>query len=72
MINRATLPPVADLESAYREFEHSATLPGYLIRAAATPSLSPEQALEVERHLGEFLGAAAKRRALGSRASSSR
>lgn len=62
MVNRAVLPPDADLVTAYEEFLHTTTLPGYLARAAA-PAPSGEQALRLEYDLGEFLGLAALRRA---------
>jgi enoyl-CoA hydratase/carnithine racemase len=61
MINRASLPPEADLDTAYSEFLDTTRLPGYLARAAAPAPTGP-QALEVEYRLGEFLGAAALRR----------
>lgn len=61
MVNRATLPPDDDLVEAYREFEHSASLPGFRVRVAQTPPMSSEQALAVEYHLGEALGASAQR-----------
>ena len=40
MVNRASLPPDADLVAAYGEFAHSLTLPGFLTRAAGTQALS--------------------------------
>lgn len=63
MVNRASLPPEDDLVQAYREFEHSVTLPGFRQRAATTPTLPPDQALDLELDLGAVLGAAALRRA---------
>ncbi|SDG78195.1 enoyl-CoA hydratase/isomerase family protein [Pseudonocardia oroxyli] len=63
MVNRASLPPEDDLVQAYREFEHSVTLPGFRERAAATPTSPPDQALRLELDLGAVLGAAALRRA---------
>lgn len=62
MVNRAVLPPDADLVAAYDEFLHTTTLPPYLARAA-TPAPTGEQALRLEYDLGEFLGLAALRRA---------
>lgn len=62
MVNRAVLPPDADLVTAYEEFLHTTTLPGYLARAAS-PVPTGEQALRLEYDLGEFLGLAALRRA---------
>ncbi|MGH1550441.1 enoyl-CoA hydratase/isomerase family protein [Leifsonia poae] len=61
MINRASLPPETDLDTAYADFLETTTLPGYLARAAA-PAPTGQQALEVEYRLGEFLGIAALRR----------
>jgi len=66
MVNRAVLPPDADLVTAYEEFLHTTTLPGYLARAA-TPSPIGEQALRLEYDLGEFLGLAALRRAAATK-----
>lgn len=63
MAGRASLPPASDLVTAYTEFEHSVSLPGFQARAAATPQFTPEQALELEYNLGAALGAAALRRA---------
>src|SRR5436309_8053375 len=42
MVNRASLPPDADLVAAYREYAHSMTLPGYLSRAASAEALVPQ------------------------------
>ena len=44
MVNRATLPPDADLVAAYGEFAHSLTLPGFLTRGRAG---GPEEASTV-------------------------
>ncbi len=61
MVNRASLPPEADLDAAYAEFLETTTLPGYLARAAA-PAPTGGQAVELEYRLGEILGLAALRR----------
>ncbi|MFJ3320121.1 MULTISPECIES: enoyl-CoA hydratase/isomerase family protein [unclassified Curtobacterium] len=63
MVNRATLPPKADLESAYRTFEERMASPSYRARAAAGAArLDDDQLLALELELGEFIGAAARRR----------
>nr|BFE59441.1 enoyl-CoA hydratase/isomerase family protein [Dactylosporangium thailandense] len=62
MINRASLPPEADLVAAYREFEDSTRQPGYRARAEA-PTPPPEQQLLIEYDLGDVIGAAAQRAA---------
>ncbi|WP_382304015.1 enoyl-CoA hydratase/isomerase family protein [Herbiconiux sp. UC225_62] len=62
MVNRASLPPEGDVVAAYGEFLHTTTLPGYRSRAGA-PLPTGEQALQLEYHLGAFLGQAALRRA---------
>ncbi|WP_238413114.1 enoyl-CoA hydratase-related protein [Saccharothrix deserti] len=58
MVNRATLPPDADLVTRYGEFVDSLTNPGYLVRAAALGALVADKGLDVEYHLGEYLGLA--------------
>ncbi|KZX20803.1 enoyl-CoA hydratase/isomerase family protein [Rathayibacter tanaceti] len=60
-INRATLPPDADLAAAYREFWHSMSLPGFSARAAAGQALAEKVGLDLEYRLDEYLGAAARR-----------
>jgi enoyl-CoA hydratase/carnithine racemase len=58
-INRATLPPDADLKSAYGEFLTSLTWPGFQARIPGfgklTAEIGPE---ELELHLGRYLGLA--------------
>ncbi|GAA2231520.1 enoyl-CoA hydratase/isomerase family protein [Herbiconiux moechotypicola] len=71
MVNRASLPPESDLVAAYGEFVHTTTLPGYRERAAGAPAPTGEQALQLEYHLGEFLGQAALRRAAAAASGSS-
>jgi enoyl-CoA hydratase/carnithine racemase len=56
MINRATLPPDADLVAAYGEFAHSLTLPGFLTRAAGTQALAEQAGIDLEYRLGEYIG----------------
>ncbi len=58
MVNRASLPPDADLVTAYREFAHSMTLPGYLSRAAGAEALVPQLGLDFELRMGEYIGIA--------------
>ncbi|TDO46800.1 enoyl-CoA hydratase/carnithine racemase [Kribbella sp. VKM Ac-2527] len=58
MVNRASLPPDADLVSAYREFAHSLTLPGFLARAAGAQALIAEKGLDFEYRMGEYIGIA--------------
>ena len=58
MVNRATLPPEVDLVTAYGEFADSLTHPGFLTRAEALGALVAEKGLDVEYHLGEYLGLA--------------
>ena len=48
MVNRASLPPDADLVTAYGEFAHSITLPGFLSRAAGAEALVPQLGLDFE------------------------
>jgi enoyl-CoA hydratase/carnithine racemase len=62
MVNRAVLPPDADLITAYGEFAHSLTLPGFLTRAAGTQALAAQAGLDFEYRLGEYIGAANQQR----------
>ena len=62
MVNRAVLPPDADLIAAYSEFAHSLTLPGFLSRAARFQALLAEAGIDVEYRLGEYIGIANQRR----------
>jgi enoyl-CoA hydratase/carnithine racemase len=62
MVNRAVLPPDADLITAYGEFAHSLTLPGFLTRAAGTEALVAQAGLDVEYRLGEYIGIANQQR----------
>jgi hypothetical protein len=60
-IDKAEVP--ARLRARVRVVDRHETtrLPGYLARASA-PAPTGEQALQLEYHLGEFLGAAVVRR----------
>ena len=58
MVNRATLPPDADLVASYGEFAHSLTLPGFLSRAAGFAALAAQAGPDLEYRLGEYLGMA--------------
>ncbi|HST82526.1 MAG TPA: enoyl-CoA hydratase/isomerase family protein [Kineosporiaceae bacterium] len=58
-VNRATLPPDADLETAYGEFLTSLTLPGFQARVPGFGKLAAEVgAEELELNLGKYLGLA--------------
>jgi enoyl-CoA hydratase/carnithine racemase len=61
-INRATLPPDADLVAAYGEFAHSLTLPGFLTRAAGAQAVVEQAGIDFEYRLGEYIGAANQRK----------
>lgn len=56
MVNRASLPPDADLMTAYGEFAHSLTLPGFLARIAGSEALVAQVGLDFEYKLGEYIG----------------
>jgi enoyl-CoA hydratase/carnithine racemase len=58
MVNRATLPPDADLVASYGEFAHSLTLPGFRSRAAGFAALAAQAGPDLEYRLGEYLGMA--------------
>ncbi|MFI1046314.1 enoyl-CoA hydratase/isomerase family protein [Streptomyces griseoruber] len=57
-INRASLPPDADLVAAYGEFSHSLTLPGFLARAAGTQAVVEQAGIDFEYRLGHYIGIA--------------
>jgi enoyl-CoA hydratase/carnithine racemase len=61
-INRASLPPDADLVAAYGEFAHSLTLPGFLTRAARTQAIVEQAGIDFEYRLGEYIGVANQQR----------
>jgi len=72
-VNRASLPPDADLVASYGEFAHSLTLPGFLSRAAGVQELAAKVGIDLEYRLGEYigLGAAPQGDASGAAGSSS-
>ncbi|MFI1727195.1 enoyl-CoA hydratase/isomerase family protein [Streptomyces sp. NPDC020489] len=61
-INRASLPPDADLVAAYGEFAHSLTLPGFLTRAAGTQAVVEQVGIDFEYRLGHYIGIANQQR----------
>jgi enoyl-CoA hydratase/carnithine racemase len=61
MINRATLPPEADLVAAFYDFAKSLTLPGFITRAERTPPMISAEFLDFEFNMGEYLGIANQR-----------
>ena len=63
MVNRGSLPPDADLITAYGEFTHSLTLPGFLARAAGVEALVAQAGLDFEYRLGDYIGIANQRQA---------
>jgi enoyl-CoA hydratase/carnithine racemase len=56
MVNRATLPPDADLVAAFGEFADTLTQPGFAARAVGLGALAAEKGLDVEYQLGEYIG----------------
>jgi enoyl-CoA hydratase/carnithine racemase len=61
-VNRASLPPDADLVAAYGEFARSLTLPGFLARAAGTQAIVEQAGIDFEYRLGEYIGIANRQR----------
>ncbi len=61
-VNRASLPPDADLVAAYGEFAHSLTLSGFLTRAAGTQAIVEQAGIDFEYRLGEYIGIANQQR----------
>jgi enoyl-CoA hydratase/carnithine racemase len=58
-VNRATLPPDADLLAAYAEYVNSLTWPGFGARRPRFAKIVAEKGLEeVERRLGYYIGIA--------------
>ncbi|MET3811039.1 enoyl-CoA hydratase/isomerase family protein [Arthrobacter sp. UYEF3] len=57
-VNRATLPPVGDLVTAFSEFVQSLALPGFQMRAAATQAIAAEVGLDFEYNMGEYVAKA--------------
>ena len=62
MVNRASLPPDADLVAAYGEFAHSMTLPGFLTRAAGAEAVVAQAGIDFEYRMGEYIGIANQQR----------
>ena len=62
MVNRAVLPPDADLVAAYGEFAKSLTLPGFLTRAAGAEAHVAQAGIDFEYRLGEYIGIANQQR----------
>lgn len=58
MVNRATLPPEADLVAAFYDFAKSLTLPGFTTRAAASKPMSAEEFVDFELNMGAYIGIA--------------
>ncbi len=65
MVNRSALPSEAELESAYKTFQALTASASFQARAASNdaPALTEEQLVASERDLGDFIGAAARKRA---------
>ena len=61
-VNRASLPPDADLVAAYGEFARSLTLSGFLTRAAGTQASAEQAGIDFEFRLGEYIGIANRQR----------
>jgi enoyl-CoA hydratase/carnithine racemase len=60
-INRATLPPDADLQAAYTEFLASLSFPGFKPRAAKFVKFLTELGVhDIEKRLGHYIGIASK------------
>ena len=60
-INRATLPPDADLQAAYTEFLASLSFPGFKPRAARFLKFFTELGIhDIEKRLGHYIGIASK------------
>jgi enoyl-CoA hydratase/carnithine racemase len=58
-VNRASLPPDADLRAAYAEYVNSLTWPGFQGRLPQFGKRIAEKSLyEVELHLGDYIGKA--------------
>ena len=60
-INRATLPPDADLHAAYAEFVASLSFPGFNARSVHFVKLLTDLGIhDIEKRLGHYLGVASK------------
>jgi enoyl-CoA hydratase/carnithine racemase len=55
-VNRATLPPDADLVASFAAFGNTLTQPGFLSRAAGLGAVVADKGLDVEYRLGEYIG----------------
>ncbi|ULR48505.1 enoyl-CoA hydratase/isomerase family protein [Streptomyces deccanensis] len=55
-VNRATLPPDADLAASFVAFGNTLTQPGFLSRAAGIGAVAADKGLDVEYRLGEYIG----------------
>ncbi|MFD3497125.1 enoyl-CoA hydratase/isomerase family protein [Streptomyces sp. NPDC058676] len=55
-VNRATLPPEADLVASFAAFGNTLTQPGFLSRAAGIGAVAADKGLDVEYRLGEYIG----------------
>lgn len=56
-VNRATLPPEADLQAAYAEYSNSLAWPGFQAQRPRMGKLAAEHGpAELERRLGHFIG----------------
>lgn len=57
-VNRATLPPDADLQAAYAEYSESLMWPGFQARRRRMAKLAAEHGADIELRLGHYLGLA--------------
>lgn len=55
-VNRATLPPDADLVASFAAFGNTLTQPGFLSRMAGLGAVAADKGLDVEYRLGEYIG----------------
>jgi len=54
-VNRASLPPDADIVAAFEEFAGTLTSPGFYARAVALAALGEQHGLDVEYDLGRYI-----------------
>jgi len=57
-INQVTLPPQSELLAAYTAFAASLTTPAFAARAQEMGTLAEQKGLDVELHMGDYLGLA--------------
>jgi enoyl-CoA hydratase/carnithine racemase len=57
-INQVTLPPQSELLAAYTAFAASLTTPAFAARAQEIGKLAEQKGLDVELHMGDYLGLA--------------